>query len=100
MFTTPLLVYPTALPNSVGDVEVQEPFDLLGYVYDSMVIIENELGIKELSTRQIFLPLAEVDKVEATMKISCRDSVQARIIKRKAYDGPGSKTLIGVLYLP
>ena len=76
MFTTPVTVYPTANKDSVGDRVDSTPFDTKGYVYDETVVVTNDLGEKEVSTRQIFLPLDEVSAIKTSYKVTCLDSVK------------------------
>ena len=100
MATTPVTIHDMTSPNSVGDVEVKEEFGLSGYVFDETVAVVNHLGVEEISNRQIYLFKEDIDKVNVSMKVTCKDSIKARIIRRKSFDGPMSQTLIGVLYLP
>lgn len=100
MFTTPVTVYPTESKDSVGDRVDVTPYEVHAYVYDETVVVTNTLGEKEVSTRQVYLPLALVSSIKTSYRVSCLDSVKARIIKRQEYRGRHSRTLIGVLYLP
>lgn len=100
MFTTPVTIYPTASKDSAGDRVESTPYSIHGYVYDEIVVVNNELGEKEVSTRQIYLPLNLVSSIKTSYVVDCLDSVKARIIKRQEYRGRRSRTLIGVLYLP
>lgn len=100
MFTTPITVYPTENKDSAGDRVERAPINIHGYVYDETIVITNDLGEKEVSTRQIYLPLDVVSSIKTSYRVSCLDSDKARIIKRQEYRGRRSRTLIGVLYLP
>lgn len=100
MFTTPVTVYPTGNKDSAGDRVDTEPSVVHGYVFDETVVVTNDLGEKEVSTRQIYLPLNVVSSIKTSYVVSCLDSVKAKIIKRQEYRGRRSRTLIGVLYLP
>jgi hypothetical protein len=100
MFTTPVTVFPTGNKDSAGDRVAEDSFETFGYVYDDTVVVTNDLGEKEVSTRQIYLPLNVVSSIKTSYVVSCLDSVKAKIIKRQEYRGRRSRTLIGVLYLP
>lgn len=100
MFTTPVTVYPTSKKDSAGDRVDQEPFEIFGYVYDDTVVVTNDLGEKEVSTRQIYLPLTEISQIKSTYQVSCLDSIKSKIIRRQEYRGRHSRTLIGVLFIP
>jgi hypothetical protein len=100
MFTTPVTVFPTGNKDSAGDRVAEDSFETCGYVYDDTVIVTNDLGEKEVSTRQIYLPLTEISRIKSTYRVSCLDSVMSKIIRRQEYRGRHSRTLIGVLYIP
>jgi hypothetical protein len=100
MFTTPVIVYPVTEADSVGDRENLAPYEVLGYVYDEVVIVENERGEKEVSKRQVYLSLDDISAIKSTYKITTLDSINQKIIRRQEYRGRRSQTLIGVLYLP
>lgn len=102
MFTTPVTVFPTGNKDSAGDRDAvaKDSFETFGYVYDDTVVVTNDLGEKEVSTRQIYLPLTEISRIKSTYQVSCLDSVMSKIIRRQEYRGRHSRTLIGVLYIP
>lgn len=100
MFTTPLTIYPSTETDSAGDIDLLEPFDLLGYVYDSIQVVVNSLGEKEISSRQIYLPDDKIEQVHINDKVTCLDKIQANIIFKDVYRGRYNKVLIGRLYLP
>lgn len=100
MFTTPVTVFPTGNKDSAGDRVMDDSFETFGYVYDDTVVVTNDLGEKEVSTRQIYLPLTEISRIKSTYQVSCLDSVMSKIIRRQEYRGRHSRTLIGVLYIP
>ena len=100
LFTTLVTVFSTDAKDSVGDRVVAEPFSLLGYVYDDTVVIQNEQGGKEVSSRQIYLPEGDIARIKSTYQVSCLDSVKAKIIRRQEFRGRHNKTLIGVLFIP
>lgn len=100
MFTTPVTVFPTGNKDSAGDRVTEDSFETFGYVCDDTVVVTNDLGEKEVSTRQIYLPLTEISRIKSTYQVSCLDSVMSKIIRRQEYRGRHSRTLIGVLYIP
>ena len=100
MFTTPVTVFPTGNKDSAGDRVTEDSFETFGYVCDDTVVVTNDLGEKEVSTRQIYLPLTEISRIKSTYRVSCLDSVMSKIIRRQEYRGRHSRTLIGVLYIP
>lgn len=100
MFSTPVTIFPVSAADSVGDVVELPSFETAAYVYDESKVILNAFGEKEISTRQVYLPLAEVSQIKSTYLVSCLDSVKARIVGRQEFRGRRNKTLLGVLYLP
>lgn len=100
MFVTPVVVYPVGNKDSSGDRMIEEPFTLYGYVYDENQVVTNNMGEKEISTRQIYLPKEEITKVDSTSLVSCLTTKKSRIIIRQEYRGRHGKTYMGVLYLP
>lgn len=99
MFTIPVTIFSVGNIDSAGDRSTDTSFDTFGYVYDDIVVITNDQGEKEISTRQIYLPLSEVSQIKSTYLVSCLDSVRAKIIRRQEYRGKHGTTLIGVLYI-
>ena len=100
MATTPVIIHVMSEKDSVGDVIEEEDFGLFGYVFDETVTVINHLGMEEVSNRQVYLFEGDILRVDPSMKVSVKETVKARIVRRQAYDGPYSKTMMGVLYLP
>lgn len=100
MLVTPVVIYPPAETDSLGDAEPVEPVNYKGYLYEHNVKVLDSMGEEVLSGAQIYLQGKDAKAIDILSTVTCDTYINSPIISKEVYRGRKGSLVIGVLYLP